>query len=591
MASTNFTYTPTTGPLNNTQVTASTRTNNTSTATKSALITLSNGEKTTQLRVRQLYRPYFTMTSNADFPATGGTATFVVHTEYDVVFFNIPSWIVLKRGSSVITSGTKVTKANADGATFTLTASENTGNTRSDNSMSMGHYINNVIQAYDQKFSLSQEASNAYTPLTFDITSGGSINFLRKRTNESSMADVTIQYRKNNGSWTNLTSSTGGTTFYCSTGDVIQFRGSNQSYGLSDVSYITFSGSSATFTTRGNLMSLVNPNTFYSITQVPMWYQFTRLFAGTKITSAEMLVMSPTYVAEHAYESMFEGCTGLTKSPELPAPTLTPYCYQSMFRGCTRLNHVRCYATNIQASGCTTNWFQSVASSGTFVKNLKMSSWPSGVSGAPTTWTKSNYSLPRDMVITPVYTTASSGQVQTTLTVTTTGCSWSGFTYTYTMFQVDAVKVNNTLSLTFTANPGEERNTRLIFDFVDTSGNVYTRIAELIQQAAPNEKWYIQNDCQFSIGLTVVGDGYSFYQEIAAGADATRAGDEFPLTITSLSLAPGSSQSPALVFIGRNERTSANIQMNYNSGNDDWEGTGSIQIQNGDILTIAPDDK
>ena len=46
---------------------------------------------------------------------------------------------------------------------------------------------------------------------------------------------------------------------------------------------------------------------------------------------------SVTTLANYCYRSMFNGCTSLTKTPELPATTLAPACYRSMFSGCTSL--------------------------------------------------------------------------------------------------------------------------------------------------------------------------------------------------------------------------------------------------------------
>ena len=40
-------------------------------------------------------------------------------------------------------------------------------------------------------------------------------------------------------------------------------------------------------------------------------------------------------LASYCYNSMFQGCTGLTQAPALPATTLASYCYNSMFYGCT----------------------------------------------------------------------------------------------------------------------------------------------------------------------------------------------------------------------------------------------------------------
>ena len=42
-------------------------------------------------------------------------------------------------------------------------------------------------------------------------------------------------------------------------------------------------------------------------------------------------------VPEYCYATMFNGCTSLTKAPDLPATTLANSCYYYMFNGCTSL--------------------------------------------------------------------------------------------------------------------------------------------------------------------------------------------------------------------------------------------------------------
>ena len=111
-----------------------------------------------------------------------------------------------------------------------------------------------------------------------------------------------------------------------------------------------------------------------------------RMFHGcTALTSAPEL--PATTLAENCYGSMFETCTSLTTVPELPATTLTNMCYYYMFDGCTHLNYIKCLATDISASSCTSNWVRGVASTGTFVKNPNMSSWTTGDNGIPSGWT------------------------------------------------------------------------------------------------------------------------------------------------------------------------------------------------------------
>ena len=86
---------------------------------------------------------------------------------------------------------------------------------------------------------------------------------------------------------------------------------------------------------------------------------------------------------------MFGDCTALTTAPELPATTLVYQCYYGMFYGCTRLNYIKCLATDKSASYCTDNWVNTVAATGTFVKdpNMSTSTWGTGVNGIPTNWT------------------------------------------------------------------------------------------------------------------------------------------------------------------------------------------------------------
>ena len=97
-----------------------------------------------------------------------------------------------------------------------------------------------------------------------------------------------------------------------------------------------------------------------------------------------------TTLAKNCYGSMFHGCTSLTKAPELPATTLADYCYSYMFRECTSLNYIKCLATNISATGCTSNWVQNVSSVGTFVKAASMTSWTTGINGIPSGWVVMN---------------------------------------------------------------------------------------------------------------------------------------------------------------------------------------------------------
>ena len=114
----------------------------------------------------------------------------------------------------------------------------------------------------------------------------------------------------------------------------------------------------------------------------------TMFYGCTSLTQAPEL--PATTLASLCYFGMFEGCTSLTTAPELPASTLAYACYESMFTNCTSLNYIKCLATDISASYCTSGWVEGVAPTGTFVKNPSMSSWTEGANGIPTGWTVIN---------------------------------------------------------------------------------------------------------------------------------------------------------------------------------------------------------
>ena len=84
---------------------------------------------------------------------------------------------------------------------------------------------------------------------------------------------------------------------------------------------------------------------------------YSYMFHGcTSLNTAPAL--PATTLANNCYGSMFENCTGLTTAPELPATTLASYCYDYMFSGCTSLK-----ISTTQSSEYPTAW--RIPSSGT----------------------------------------------------------------------------------------------------------------------------------------------------------------------------------------------------------------------------------
>lgn len=178
-----------------------------------------------------------------------------------------------------------------------------------------------------------QERIKLDTPLTFNITSNGN---LRWKKSASGATTCVIQYSKNGGEWTNLTPTTAGVTINVSAGDVVQFRGDNAAYAGSS-HYCSFSGSTASFTLAGNIMSLINSTSFDDIVSFSADYVFRMLFNHTNVTDASNLALPIEYMSMGCYESMFNYCQQLTKPPVLPAPNLYANCYYGMFAYCTAL--------------------------------------------------------------------------------------------------------------------------------------------------------------------------------------------------------------------------------------------------------------
>ena len=80
--------------------------------------------------------------------------------------------------------------------------------------------------------------------------------------------------------------------------------------------------------------------------------------------------VNPT-MAGNCYKSMFQGCTALTKAPDLPATTLKIDCYSYMFYGCTSLIQAPALPATTLADYCYQSMFQGCTS-------LKLSSTQTG---------------------------------------------------------------------------------------------------------------------------------------------------------------------------------------------------------------------
>ena len=305
-----------------------------------------------------------------DIPQSGGTATadncfFRVMAHYDSgKSRNVKSRSTIT-GSLVVPASTAETREMV--GTLTLTA-DYEGFTDTDS-----------VDVY-------QMVDYSLMPLTFEITSDGVIKWERGGNDPGR----TIEYSKNGGAWTSITSVRPALEIPVVSGDIIQFRGDNSTYTLSTNNATGFHSSTCGFKLYGNLMSLINSTGYTSLTTIPtnncFWAFF---FHCTGLTDASDLII-PTGLKQYCFYYFFKDCTGLVTAPELPATTLPSRCYYYMFENCHSLNYVKCLATS-KTSDSTTGWFNGgVASTGTFVCPSS-TSWATGSSsGIPSGWTRIN---------------------------------------------------------------------------------------------------------------------------------------------------------------------------------------------------------
>ena len=110
----------------------------------------------------------------------------------------------------------------------------------------------------------------------------------------------------------------------------------------------------------------------------------------SNLTDVSEIELSADEIGTEACLQMFYICTKLVQAPVLKIATLSYKCYSQMFNGCSNLNYIKCLATDISATGCTSNWVKGVSATGTFVKSANTSGWTTGRNGIPGGWTIEN---------------------------------------------------------------------------------------------------------------------------------------------------------------------------------------------------------
>lgn len=206
-------------------------------------------------------------------------------------------------------------------------------------------------------------------------------------TSPSISAGQTISLR-GNCTITSSTGTTGGIGTF-TLGKKCNVRGNSMAllYGDSGKDNTSLSGKSYAFSrlfyNATNLVS-VSENFLPATTLATYCYNY--MFYGcTGLISAPAL--PATTLQQYCYQYMFRGCSSLTTAPTLPATTLQRYCYQYMFQNCSKLNYIKAMFTTSPSTSYTRSWVQSVASSGTYVKNSSASYTTTGNNAIPSGWT------------------------------------------------------------------------------------------------------------------------------------------------------------------------------------------------------------
>ena len=165
-------------------------------------------------------------------------------------------------------------------------------------------------------------------PLTLELKEAGdfTLSIIKYET-------PNVYYSYNNGEQIEITESS--VLFKnCSAGDTIAL-------------YRTIDGAEPPITIRcssdcyvyGNVMSLIKQEGFKDLTEVPEG-AFMSLFKYNDRISSHPdldLVLPAKELAARCYDSMFYGCPGLKRAPELPATELANDCYANMFYLCSGL--------------------------------------------------------------------------------------------------------------------------------------------------------------------------------------------------------------------------------------------------------------
>lgn len=170
-------------------------------------------------------------------------------------------------------------------------------------------------------------------------------------------------------------------------GTVLYVRGTNTMLATTGNNYLHFVFfTSSPVECSGNVMHLYDHTqdltAFPSTSANDRGLKYLFQDCSSLVTSPEL---PATTLVPFCYNEMFNGCSSLVAAPELPANLHQQDCYTKMFNGCSNLGYVKCLIASPPLAGYT-SWLANVLADGIFVK-LAGTQWPTGDSGIPTGWT------------------------------------------------------------------------------------------------------------------------------------------------------------------------------------------------------------
>ena len=167
---------------------------------------------------------------------------------------------------------------------------------------------------------------------------------------KGSLPNLNLQYRVNNGEWSDfIVGTTAAIT--AQTGDTVQWKGVNESgISTSSSNYLNFAISGNPVALSGNVMSLIDG--VGDSTVIPSDFCFYKMFSTSNVKTVSQDFLPATELTKWCYSDLFSGCSLLENSPELPSLTMKYYCYGGMFYSCQNLTQAPSLPSLNLANGC-----------------------------------------------------------------------------------------------------------------------------------------------------------------------------------------------------------------------------------------------